>query len=146
MNLRTTRIASSLLLAAGIVLVFSGLSAALGFTVPGMLASIGAIAALLYAGAVWFGGPAPLSASRPLPNKVLVFDHSLTLTSGEPLLAQFPESEHAELRVRCQAALGGQRSHVTLGTRPFDVAPIVSSEGVVLYGALIERSFSVQHS
>jgi hypothetical protein len=53
--MRTKYLLSSLLMAAGIVLVFYGFSSALGFTVTGTLASVAAIAALLYAGGVIFG-------------------------------------------------------------------------------------------
>lgn len=135
MTARSRRLASSLLLAGGIVLVFAGLSAALGFTPLGMLASVGAIAALLYAGATWFAEPARL----PPVSNVLVFDHTLTLTSGQPLLARFAEAEHAELRARCASALAGERVSATIDGRGYDITPIVSGEGVVLFGALIER-------
>jgi hypothetical protein len=53
--LRRKRFLSSLLMTAGIGLVFYGLNSALGFTVPGMLASVAAIASLLYAGGALFG-------------------------------------------------------------------------------------------
>lgn len=53
--LRSKRFLSSLLMTAGIVLVFYGLNSALGFTVLGMLATVAAIASLLYAGGALFG-------------------------------------------------------------------------------------------
>jgi heme A synthase len=53
--MRMKRLLSSLLMATGIVLVFYGINAALGFTVIGMFASLAAITSLLYAGAVLFG-------------------------------------------------------------------------------------------
>jgi hypothetical protein len=53
--MRTKRLISSLLMAAGIVLVFYGFNSALGFTVIGMIASVAAIVSLLYAGGVLFG-------------------------------------------------------------------------------------------
>ena len=53
--MRTKRLFSSFLMAAGIVLVFYGFNSALGFTMIGMFASFAAIVALLYAGAVLFG-------------------------------------------------------------------------------------------
>jgi hypothetical protein len=56
--MRTKRLLSSLLMAAGIVLVFYGFNAALGFTLIGMFASLAAITALLYAGGVLFGSAA----------------------------------------------------------------------------------------
>ena len=55
--MRTKRLISSLLMAAGIVLVFYGFNSALGFTVIGMIASVAAIVSLLYAGGVLFGTP-----------------------------------------------------------------------------------------
>lgn len=134
MDARTKRLLSALLFSAGIVLVFSGLSGALGFTLTGMVASVGAIAALLYAGATWFGTPVPAASA----SSVQVFDHTLRLPSGVSVLAQFPPSTHAELRMRCTAALNGQRGHLVIGTRAFHVTPIVSADGAVLYGALVE--------
>ena len=53
--MRTKRLLSSFLMAAGIVLVFYGFTAALGFTIVGMFASLAAISSLLYAGGVLFG-------------------------------------------------------------------------------------------
>jgi hypothetical protein len=53
--MRTSRVGSTVLLAGGVVLVFAGMSAALGFSISGVLATLAAIAALLYAGGVWFG-------------------------------------------------------------------------------------------
>ena len=53
--MRMKRLLSSFLMATGIVLVFYGFNAALGFTWIGMLASLAAITSLLYAGGVLFG-------------------------------------------------------------------------------------------
>jgi hypothetical protein len=62
------RVLSSVLLASGIVLVFAGLSAALGFTAPGMIASIAVIGTLLYTGSVWFSSPPVIAiAAEPRP-------------------------------------------------------------------------------
>lgn len=55
------RLLSSFLMATGIVLVFYGFNAALGFTWIGMLASLAAITSLLYAGGVLFGAAAESS-------------------------------------------------------------------------------------
>ena len=58
------RAGSLVLLAGGLVLIFAGVSAALDFSVGGMVATAAAITALLYAGGVWFGAaPAPGSRS-----------------------------------------------------------------------------------
>jgi hypothetical protein len=137
------RVVSALLLICGVVLVFTGLSTALGFTVFGVLASIAAITALLYAGAVWFGGtpvvPVPAGAES-----IIVFDRSLRVASGrEPglsILLQFPERLRPEIEMRCRAALLGEHSHFECehaGARiSFVVAPVQVNE-IVLYGALI---------
>jgi hypothetical protein len=125
------RVASSLLLASGIVLVFTGINAALGFTLPGMVASIAAIAGLLYAGAVWFGG-------TPEPSGVAVFDHTLTLTNGSPLLARFSDSQKEEVRAKATATLAGAKASLAVDGRTFLMTPILSEGGAVLYGALVE--------
>ena len=60
---RGTRLAASLLFGVGLLLVFTGLSAAFGFAPLGMLASALAIAGLLSAGGVWFGARPPRDGS-----------------------------------------------------------------------------------
>jgi hypothetical protein len=138
------RIVSSVMLASGIVLVFAGLSAALGFTAPGMLASVAVIATLLYAGSVWFGPP----SSIPCPagaEIVIVFDRDLHIAAGPaaggPLLSRFPAALRPEIEARCRAALAGESTRFVCevaGSRVvFEAAPIVSVTGVVLYGTLI---------
>lgn len=133
---RAKHLAASILLAAGIVLVFTGLSSALGFTVTGMLASVAVIAGLLYAGGTWFGAaaaPAPTA-----PGGALVFDHRLELTGGTLLLAAFPEPLRPELRARCLAALAGERTRFVLDGRVFQALPVVDADGAVIYAVLIE--------
>ena len=140
------RVVSALLLAGGIGLVFTGLSAALGFTILGVVASIAAIAALLYAGAVWFGG----AAAAPLPagaQTLILFDRALRVAAGRApgvsILAQFPERIRPDIEVRCRAALSGEHSHFQCehaGARfSFDIAP-VPINGLVMYGVLISGS------
>ncbi len=144
---RVRRLASSLLLATGIALVFAGISAALGFGASGLVAGIGVIAALLYAGAVWFG-PAPPAVAPAGGERVIVFDRSLHIVSGAtpgtPLLPQFPAAMREELEVHCRAALRGEHSHFRceIGGRQvaFDVAPVQTAPGAVLYGVLIVGS------
>ena len=141
------RFASSLLLACGVVLVFAGLSTALGFTLPGMLAAVAAIAALLYAGGAWFGAP-PIALAPAGSETVIVFDRSLHVAAGRspgvPLLSQFPEPLRPEIEIRCRAALRGEHTHFVCdhaGARiAFDVAPVQSIQGMVLYGVLITGS------
>lgn len=130
---RAKHLAASLLLAAGIVLVFGGLSSALGFTVSGVLASVAAIAGLLYAGGIWFGAPAPAASAG-----ALTFDQRLELTTGGPVLLRFPEPLRAEIRVRCLAALAGERSRFTIEGRAFQVLPVVDVDGMVRFAVLIE--------
>jgi hypothetical protein len=131
------RLTSSLLLAGGIVLVFAGINAALGYSAPGIVASVAAIAGLLYAGAAW-------GQSAPGPTRVLVFDHHLQLTTGEPLLARFPEDQRDEVRAKATATLAGARASVLLEGRPMLMAPITSDAGAVLYGAIVESSGQVR--
>jgi hypothetical protein len=144
---RVKRLASSLLLAVGIVLVFAGLNAALGFSLGGMIASVAAIATLLYAGAVWFGPPPPTLAPAG-GELVIVFDRSLHIvagaTPGAPLLHQFPAAMRDAVEPHCRAALAGDHSHFAceFGGRhmEFEVAPVQMMGGAVLYGVLIAGS------
>jgi hypothetical protein len=138
------RAASSLLMACGIVFVIVGLSAAFGFTLGAMVASVAAITALLYAGGAWFGGaPAPLVPAGA--ETVIVFDRSLRVaagaTPGTPLLSRFPEPLRPEIEMRCRLALKGEHTHFDCehaGARfSFDIAPVPSFHGMVLYGVLI---------
>lgn len=141
------RIISSVLLAAGIVLVFVGLSAALRFTAPGMIASVGAIAALLYAGGVWFGSLPPIAIPTGAET-VLVFDRDLLVAAGPgtgtPLLRRFHEDLRPELEARCAAALRGESHRLVCDSNQarlvFETAPVASVTGVVLFGTLIVSS------
>ena len=141
------RAASSLLLAGGVVFVFAGLSAALGSGVMGAVASIAVIATLLYAGGVWFGGaPAPFAAGGA--ETVIVFDRSLRVAAGAApgtsLLSHFPQPLRAELEMRCRLALQGEHTHFDCehaGARiSFDISPVQSIQGMVLFGVLITSS------
>jgi hypothetical protein len=138
------RLLSSVLLASGIVLVFAGLSAALGFTAPGMIASIAVIATLLYAGGVWFSAP-PAIAVPAGAETVLVFDRELLVAAGPgagtPLLTRFPADLRPEIEVRCCAALRGESHRFVCDSRDgrlvFETAPVASVTGVVVFGTLI---------
>jgi hypothetical protein len=131
----TRRIASSLLLAGGIVLVFAGMNSPLGFSIAGMAASLAAIAALLYAGATWFGAPPRATADR-----VLVFDHTLRLTAGGSLLARFPEAQRDAIRAKATATLAGARPSVIVDGRTLLMVPIISDSGMILYGAVVDTT------
>jgi hypothetical protein len=141
------RAASSLLLACGIVFVFAGLSAVLGFSVVAIIASIASIAMLLYAAGLWFGAtPTPLVPAGS--ETVIVFDRSLRVAAGAapgtPLLSRFPEPLRPEIEMRCRLALKGEHTHFDCehaGARfSFDIAPVQSIHGMVLYGVLIAGS------
>ena len=138
---------ASALLAAGIVTILAGLIAAFGFTIGGGVASVALVAALLYAGALWFGG-ASHSLSAPGADVVIVFDRSLRITAGPgpgmSVMTQFPEPLRPEIEMRCRLALRGEHTHFECehaGARlAFDIAPIQSIQGVVMYGVLISGS------
>lgn len=141
------RAASSVLFASGIVLVMIGLSAALGFTVVGMVASIAAVGALLYAGGVWFGDKNGLLAPT-----VLVFDRELRITgglfAGKPVSSKFPSTIRDEVERRCAAAIAGQHSRFTYADgsrqRTFDVAPVLSGRPRDIAGVLVESAAAVE--
>lgn len=136
-----TRFMSSALLATGVLMVFGGFSAALGFTPAGVVASLAAIATLLYAGGVWFGSAAPAAAAEP----ILVFDRALRVVCGAArgghIAARFPEPARGEIERRCVAALLGETAHFICREYSdvvgFDVAPVRATDGTVLYGILI---------
>jgi hypothetical protein len=141
------RLMSSLLLAAGLVLVFAGLSHALGFSVPATAASVAVIVALLYAGGVWFGG-APAVPLPVGPCSVTVFDRDLHVVagagSGTRVTHRFPAALRPEIEAHCRAALRGQSAsfmcEIDGRAVAFDTAPIAASSGQVLYGVLIAGS------
>ena len=130
--------ASSLLLACGIVLTFAGLSSALGFTLGGMLAAVAAISALLYAGGVWLGSAPRLAPAGAAT--IIVFDPSLRVASGpatgSSVFAPFPPAMRPEVEAHCLAAVRGEREHFACehghARFVFDVAPVQSSNGIVL--------------
>lgn len=140
------RTASSILFASGIALVMIGLTAALGFTVLGMVASIAAVGALLYAGGLWFGDKSGL-----LGPAVLVFDRELCITggpfAGKPVSSTFPPPIRGEVERRCAAAIAGQHSRFTCSDgvrqRTFDVAPVQSGRAQEIAGVLVESAASV---
>jgi hypothetical protein len=141
------RALSSILLAAGIVTILAGLSAAFGFTPGGIVASVIAVATLLYAGGLWFGGTSHQIAA-PGADIVIVFDRSLKITAGPgpgtTVMMQFPEPLRPEIEMRCRLALRGEHTHFECehgGARlAFEIAPIQSVQGVVTYGVLISGS------
>ncbi|MFL6279070.1 MAG: hypothetical protein ACJ731_03090 [Vicinamibacterales bacterium] len=138
---------SSILFAAGIVTILMGLTTAFGFTVGGVVTSVALVAALLYAGGLWLGGGSASIAAAGA-DVVIVFDRSLRITAGPgpgaSVMTQFPEALRPEIEMRCRLALRGEHTHFECehgGARlAFDIAPIQSIQGVVLYGVLISGS------
>jgi hypothetical protein len=133
------RILSRVLFVAGVTFVFAGMSAALGFTVAGVAASVAAIGTLLYAGGVWF-------AARDLPQDcAIVFDRALRVTCGPSVgtavAAHFPRTLRQEVEARCGAAMGGQSTYFSCEHHgvsvTFHAAPIRGADGTILYGVLL---------
>ena len=140
------RLASSALLGLGVLLVFFGLNAALGFTFGGAIASLAVIGALLYSGAVWFTPPPPHPSAAELNfSAPVVFDRDGRVVSGaergHALAARFPETLRAEVNQRCAAALAGVSGWVAgdQNGQPvtFEFLPVRSSSGAVVYGLLV---------
>jgi hypothetical protein len=138
------RFASSALLALGMLLVFFGLSAALGFTASGFAASLAVIAALIYAGAVWFAPRIPPAARRlTMP---VVFDREGRIVNGlligAPLATQFPYAQRGDVARCCAAALAGVPARFTSDSdgRPavFECLPVRSGDGSVVYGIVVD--------
>jgi hypothetical protein len=131
---------ASVLLALGILLVFAGFTAAMGFTAWGILASVAAVAALLFAGATF--GP---SVPRPSANPLLVFDRDRRIVTGEaagqPVISAFPHILQPEIERHCAAALsgiGGRFRCLQNGKMVvYDVLPVRTHDGVVAYGVLL---------
>jgi hypothetical protein len=140
---RIKRVLSILLFAVGVLVVFAGLNGAVGFSTVGILSSATAIAALLYSGAVWFGGAA--SAGPPASETILVYDRSLRLVSGgrrgQMLSTCFPASVRGQLESRCLEALAGSGSRFSFGAgearQDLDAVPVRSADGMIVYGLLI---------
>src|SRR5688572_22323192 len=136
-----SRVASSVLFALGVALVLIGLSAGLGFSVAGGVASAAAVASLLYAGGVWFG-----DKSHLLAPSVLVFDRDLCITggphAGKRVASKFPSSIRDEIERRCAAAIAGRHSRFTVSDggrqRVFDAAPVLSGRTHEIAGVLVE--------
>jgi hypothetical protein len=130
------RIASFVLLSGGVVMVFAGLTTALGFSTTGVIASAAAIAALLYAGGVWFGPSARADVS------VVVFTPALTVAAGpyagRSVADLYPLALRKVIDAHCRAAIEGrsQRFSPAAG-RTFEAAPVRGADGAVVYGVLV---------
>ena len=139
---------STALMMSGVALVLFGFKTALGSTVSGVIASVAAIVALLYAGAVWFGAGAPrpgpdLSASWSSP--LIVFDRDGRIVSGaekgRPVASLFPEVIRPEIEQRSTAALAGTSVRFACLYNGqailLDALPVRSADGTIVYGILL---------
>ena len=139
------RAGSYVLLAGGVLLVFAGLASALAFSFAGFVASAAAIAALLYAGAVWFGGPSSADAS------VILFTPHLTVAAGpltgRAVLDLFPPDIRSAIDRHCRAALAGESSRFTPAEgETFEAAPVRGADGLIAYGILIAGAASPERA
>ena len=137
-------IVSTALLVFGVALVLFGFSTALGFTVWGIVASVAAIVALLYAGAVWFGSSAVAPASRTAA-PLIVFDLERRIVTGpekgQPVSSVFPEMVRPEIEQRSTAALAGTSARFACFYNGqailLDALPVRSADGTIVYGILL---------
>lgn len=128
--------------------MFAGLSAALGFSLPGLVASSAAIAALLYAGGVWFG-----DAPRADPALVL-FTPALAVArgalAGRAVTDLFPDHMRGEIDAHCRSALAGAAAHFACGSGAdrlsFSVTPVRDADGCVTFGLLLSGELAIAPS
>ena len=140
---RVSRALSLVLLAAGVIFVFTGVNLAVGWSAIGVVATTAAVAALLYSGAIWFGSPA--RRDPPSLEHIVVFDRSLRVASGAlrgvNLTACLPSSIRADVETHCVAALGGEGARFSCGSgsdrRQFDAVPVRAADGSIVYGLLM---------
>jgi hypothetical protein len=133
------QIVSTVLLLAGVALVFAGMTSALNFSLPGLIATVATIAGLLYAGGVWFGSASPGEPS------VLIFDRQLIIVSGadagQPVGDLFPVGVRRDVEQRCRDAFDGRSARFSVpgdaDRQRFEVAPIRTADGFVSYGILL---------
>jgi hypothetical protein len=139
---------STALMMSGVAFVLFGFSTALGSTVSGVIASVAAIVALLYAGAVWFGaGASPRRANLPAPwsSPLIVFDRDGRIVSGaekgQPVASLFPAMIRPEIEQRSTAALAGTSARFACLYNGqailLDALPVRSADGTIVYGILL---------
>src|SRR5689334_10582921 len=134
-SMNSHRVGSTVLLAGGVFLVFSGLTSALGYSTGGIVATLAAIAALLYAGGVWFGGAPNTDVS------LVLYTPSLTIANG-PLAGHaitdlFPDHMRSEIDIQCRVALSGHTARFACGKggeKTFEASPVRTADGLVVYG------------
>ena len=133
-----------MLLAGGVVLVLGGMSSAVGFTTSGIVASLAAVAALLYAGGVWFGST-PFADSS-----IVVFTRELTVAggalTGRRVSDLFDAAMRGDIEAGCREALDGRPSRFSTGRgsmrRAFEAAPVRGADGLVIYGVLLSGPYA----
>ena len=119
--------------------MFGGMSSAVGFTASGIVASLAAVAALLYAGGVWFGSASSADAS------IVVFTQQLTVAGGalrgRRVADLFDAGMRGDIEAACRGALDGRPSRFSSGRgsmrRAFEAAPVRGADGLVIYGVLV---------
>jgi hypothetical protein len=128
------RVLSSVLVAAGIVLVLAGLTSALGSGVTGLVASAALVSALLYAGGTWFAPPPPTAAASML----VLFDRSGRVVAGsrtgEPLGAYFSPRLGAEIDRHVSTVFAGASVHFVPDPRsatPLVMVPVRATDGTI---------------
>ena len=137
----------SVLLLIGVVLIFLGLTRALGITPSGVLVSVVAIGALLLTGGIWFGAPAPRTRATPAAgdSSPIVFDLQCRLVSGphagHPVTSRFPAAVRLDVERYCETVLAGRAARfpcVWDGTPiVFEGLPVRSADGAIVYGLLV---------
>jgi hypothetical protein len=133
------QIVATVLLLAGVGLVFAGMSSALNFSLPGIIATVATIAGLLYAGGVWFGSATPGDTSA------LIFDRRLIIVGGthpgRPIGDVFPLAVRRDVEQHCRDAFDGRSTRFSIpgdtDRRRFEIAPIRTADGLVAYGILL---------
>ena len=150
---RFKQLLSIALLVAGVVLVFAGLTRSVGFSLAGIAASLAAVVALLYSGAVFFGTyPVPHTIT---PDTIFVFDRTFRLVAGVhkglPIRAVLPAGLPGDLDARCTAVFAGksERFEYAGSSRPMQahLVPVRDANGAVQFGMLmLNHQSSVQAS
>ena len=148
----TRRVTATVLLLAGVALVFGGLTSALGRSPAGILASLAAIAGLLYAGGVWFG-----ASARPHDLSAIIYTRDLLIAAGADrgrrLAELFPPAMQRELEAYCREALDGRAARFSCSADPerrrFEASPVRTADGIVACGILLSdlllRAIAPQH-
>jgi hypothetical protein len=140
---RVKEILSIALLVAGVTLVFVGVTRSVGFSLAGIIASLAAVVALLYSGAVFFG--ASLAPHTEKRDTIFVFDRTIRLVGGAhqgmPIRAVLRGIAEGDLESRCSAVFSGKtdRFAYTAATPPMhvDIVPVRDVDGVVVLGMVI---------